>query len=49
MSFTACSKWADRPASTAALIAPAEVPQMTLKGFGARSGRRPAIAFKTPT
>ena len=49
MSATARSKCAARPASTAALIAPADVPQMTLNGFGSRSGKMPAIAFRTPT
>jgi len=48
MSATARSKFDARPARTAALIAPAEVPQMMLKGFGSRSGKMPAIAFSTP-
>ena len=38
-----------RLASTAALMAPAEVPDTTANGFGARSGNRPAMALSTPT
>jgi len=38
-----------RLASTAALIAPAEVPDRTLKGHGASAGRSSATALSTPT
>jgi hypothetical protein len=49
MSPTARSKLAARPASTAALIAPAELPQITLNGFGESTGNSEATAFSTPT
>src|SRR6478672_5114686 len=49
MSRIARSKFAARPASTAALIAPAEAPVITANGFGARFGSSDATAFRTPT
>jgi hypothetical protein len=49
MSLIACSKFAARPASTAALMAPADVPEITLKGFGAFFGSSEATALSTPT
>ena len=49
MSSIACSKFAARDASTAALIAPAEVPDRMAKGLWVPFGRIDAIAFNTPT
>jgi hypothetical protein len=49
MSLTARSKFAVRPASTAALMAPADVPAMIENGFGAPVGSNDATAFSTPT
>ena len=49
ISATASSKRAARLASTVALIAPADVPEMTEKGLEAPEGSSLAIAFRTPT
>jgi hypothetical protein len=45
----AAPKSSPRAASTAALIAPAEVPQRTGKGSGDPAGNQLAIALSTPT
>ncbi len=49
MSRTAWQKLPARLASTAALIAPAEVPESTVKGQGAPAGTSSAMALRTPT
>jgi hypothetical protein len=49
MSRIARSKFAARPASTAALIAPADAPVITWNGFGESSGSSDATALRTPT
>ena len=49
MSRIARSKFAARPASTAALIAPADVPEMIANGLCASFGSSCATAFRTPT
>src|SRR6185503_17981699 len=49
MSTIARSKFAARHASTAALIAPADVPEMIANGLRAPFGRIDATAFRTPT
>ena len=48
-SAAACGKSAAPAPITAALIAPAEVPQRIENGSGSPGRHQPAIAFSTPT